>query len=223
MRAVAIRLKFPRVQTAVIEMKHSTTGHTATLVAMCHQSTQEYFALMRAEVELLLERGTTVFSEAAQIDKDGICTESADAMRKAMNKDTFDNGLTSQDREFQLSGLVDCDAPFEGSERTLAEVSRVMNSMAKHAGVPHGRADEVFTVLVQCWVAPLLNRLTPVGRAIVGNRDKHVVRTVQKSFAEQPKDFGIVYGAMHMNGIMRGLKRMGYRRVGIRWVTAFEI
>jgi hypothetical protein len=63
----------------------------------------------------------------------------------------------------------------------------------------------------------------PDGGVIVGRRNEAAVEALQQAVAGGKQKLALFYGAAHMPDLAGRLETLGYRRTGMRYLTAWDI
>jgi len=223
MRAAAYRLQFPVVQTAIIEMYNPWSRSTITLFGLLHQADADYFRQMEAQVNRLTGRGITVLQENFTVDQSSFSEEVLKQWYEVLAMPELQNGQSGQMHHFLPANTEPCDLALSGDTRKTRKVMQVILDAANDTEHKKTRARKVFDALVLQWLAGPMEFLSVTYRFLIGDRNRYVLGVVAERQAAKPQDMGIVFGAAHINGIMRGLRRMGYQQRQIRWLTAHTL
>jgi hypothetical protein len=62
-----------------------------------------------------------------------------------------------------------------------------------------------------------------LGAALIGERNAVAVAVAQRTLAQGHRRLGIFYGAAHLPDLEWRLHKLGFRRVGVEWVRAWEL
>ncbi len=114
--------------------------------------------------------------------------------------------------EAQLEVGSDRNAEPKGSQLLLAllgDSSGLKVSMARQLAA----ADELVAVMER----------EDGGSVIITERNKKALAVLDQETAAGRKNLGIFYGAAHLADMETAMEKMGYRRTGERWMTAWDI
>lgn len=223
MRTVAYRLRFPVVQTAVIEMYNPSTDVAITLFGMLHQADAGYFRRMEDKVNALTDGGTTVLQEAFTVDTASVNPDILARWNDILSQPELQNGYGGQIYHFSPRNTEPCDLPLSGDTRQTRKILRMLMESTQDAEKPQTQARKLLNALILEWLSPAMEFFLSTYHFLVRDRNNHVLSVVDARQAEKPQDMGIVFGAAHMNGFVRGLRRRGYKTRNIEWLTAHTI
>ncbi len=227
-------------------MHNRETGSTIGFVGMIHAGNQEYYDDIAEYLRGAEKRGSVVHYEGVKkaVEGDELpeewVEEAAEAFGQALPADLIIRHVRDAKKQREALAYQD---HWQNHDVSMHEVvqrlgSEVVSEFVKDAG-SISKAESEFgpekfgkflrkVLLALPTLAPLKDLLKLGDRrmhdVIVTYRNEVALRAVRRQIAAEPgRDITLLWGAGHGPGVIKGLERLGYRKLGTTWLNALTV